>query len=31
MFSVPVCRGDEILANENPSLIKIDVEGFETG
>jgi FkbM family methyltransferase len=30
MFSVPVRRGDGILANEKPSLIKIDVEGFET-
>jgi FkbM family methyltransferase len=29
-FSAPVCRGDDILAMENPSLIKIDVEGFET-
>ena len=30
MFSVPVRRGDDVIANENPSLIKIDVEGFET-
>ena len=30
MFSVPVRRGDDVLANKNPSLIKIDVEGFET-
>src|SRR5262249_2845459 len=30
MFSVPVRRADEILANEDPSFIKIDVEGFET-
>ena len=30
MFSVPVRRGDDVLDNKNPSLIKIDVEGFET-
>ena len=30
MFSVPVRRGDDVISNENPSLIKIDVEGFET-
>jgi FkbM family methyltransferase len=29
-FSVSVRRGDDILANEEPSLIKVDVEGFET-
>jgi FkbM family methyltransferase len=30
IFSVPVRRGDDVLVNEKPSLIKIDVEGFET-
>ena len=30
MFSVPVRRGDDILVNEEPSVIKVDVEGFET-
>jgi FkbM family methyltransferase len=30
IFSIPVHRGDDILADEKPSLIKIDVEGFET-
>ncbi len=30
VFSVPVRRGDDILADEKPLLIKIDVEGFET-
>jgi FkbM family methyltransferase len=30
MFSVPVRRGDDVLDSENPTLIKIDVEGFET-
>lgn len=30
MVSAPVRRGDEVLANERPSLIKVDVEGFET-
>jgi len=30
MFSVPVRSGDDILAKDKPSLIKIDVEGFET-
>jgi hypothetical protein len=29
-FSVSVRRGDDILASEKPSLIKVDVEGFET-
>lgn len=28
--NIPVRIGDEILAGENPDLIKIDVEGFET-
>ena len=29
-FSVPVHLGDDALASEDPSFIKIDVEGFET-
>ena len=29
-FQVPVRRGDDVLANETPTLVKIDVEGFET-
>jgi FkbM family methyltransferase len=30
VFSVSVHRGDDILSDYEPSLIKIDVEGFET-
>jgi len=30
IFSVNVRRGDGLLQGENPSLIKIDIEGFET-
>jgi FkbM family methyltransferase len=29
-IEVPVLVGDDALASQNPSLIKIDVEGFET-
>jgi FkbM family methyltransferase len=29
-FKVPVCCGDDIVLNELSTLIKIDVEGFET-
>jgi len=27
--SVPICRLDDLLRNEEPTIIKIDVEGFE--